>query len=162
MNRISWIVLCTLMVSLSGYAQQEEKNVKEVIERLFKGMQLGDSAMVRTTFHKNVTLATALRNRENVPVLRRETSIDAFLKAIGSPHPEPWNEEIWDVEVKVDGDFAQVWCDYAFYVGKNFSHCGIDSFHLHKGADGWKIFHLADTRKTTDCQIPKDIVEKYK
>lgn len=162
MNRISWIVLCTLMVSLSGYAQQEEKNVKEVIERLFKGMHLGDSAMVRTTFHKNVTLATALRNRENVPVLRRETSIDAFLKAIGSPHPEPWNEEIWDVEVKVDGDFAQVWCDYAFYVGKNFSHCGIDSFHLHKGADGWKIFHLADTRKTTDCQIPKDIVEKYK
>jgi hypothetical protein len=162
MNRISWIVLCTLMVSLSGYAQQEEKSVKEVVERLFKGMQLGDSAMVRTTFHKNVTLATALRNRENVPVLRRETSIDAFLKAIGSPHPEPWNEEIWDVEVKVDGDFAQVWCDYAFYVGKNFSHCGIDSFHLHKGADGWKIFHLADTRKTTDCQIPKDIVEKYK
>jgi hypothetical protein len=129
---------------------------------LFKGMQLGDSAMARTAFAREVTLATAFRNKEGSPVLGRESSVDDFLKAIGSPHPETWNEEIWGVEIKVDDDFAQVWCNYAFYVGKKFSHCGVDAFQLHKGKDGWKIFHLSDTRRGEPCNVPQEISAKYK
>ena len=59
------------------------------------------------------------------------------------------------------GDFAQVWCDYAFYIGNTFSHCGVDAFQLHKQKDGWKIFHLADTRRTENCTIPKSIQQKH-
>jgi hypothetical protein len=64
--------------------------------------------------------------------------------------------------VQIDGDFAQVWCDYAFYTDNTFSHCGIDAFQLHKGKDGWKIFHLADTRRKDNCVIPQDIQNKHK
>lgn len=160
-NKIIWFALFTLLPAF-GFSQSPESQVREVIDRLFMGMHLGDSAMVHSTFHQTVTMATAFRNRDGVPMLRRESSIADFLKAVGTPHAEPWTEEIWEVEIKIDGDFAQAWCNFAFYVGKKFSHCGIDSFHFHKGVEGWKIFHLADTRHSDNCKIPTSISEKYK
>jgi Putative lumazine-binding len=161
-----WIIVIVCLVAsatLHVSAQQSEadKAVVEPVRILFKGMQLGDSAMVRIVFAKEVTMATVYRDKQNNPVVTRESSIDGFLKALGTPHTDPWNEEIWDIEVKRDGDFAQVWCSYAFYRGHTFSHCGIDAFHLYRGKDGWKIFHLSDTRRQEGCQVPKDIQRKY-
>lgn len=152
------------LVNRIGYAQppSDEKTIIEVIGQLFKGMEKGDSSMVRASFAKEITMATMRKDKENNPLLTRENSIDGFLKAVGTPHPETWYEEIWNVKVQIDGDFAQVWCDYAFYIGKKFSHCGVDAFHLHRGKQGWKIFHLADTRRTTECVIPQEIQNKHK
>jgi hypothetical protein len=125
-------------------------------------MEKGDSAKVHSAFATQVTMATILRDKNNTPVIRNESSIADFLKAVGTPHSEIWYEEIWSVKVQIDGDFAQAWCDYAFYVGNTFSHCGVDAFHLFKGKDGWKIFHLADTRRKDNCSIPADIQAKHK
>ena len=152
----------TMLVNLYAQSPADEVAVKEVITRLFTGMQKGDSAMVHSAFAKEVTMATAFRDKNNNPVLEHENSIAGFLKAVGTPHPEVWYEEIWNVSVKIDGDFAQGWCDYAFYLGNKFSHCGIDAFELHKGKDGWKIFHLADTRRREGCNIPQEIQDKHK
>jgi hypothetical protein len=152
-----------LGMNLKAQTFSEENAVKEVIERLFKGMKLGDSAVVHSTFYnKSATTATVFRDKNNTPLIRRESSIQGFLDAVGKPHSEIWYEEIWNVKVQVDGEMAQAWCDYAFYIDKNFSHCGADAFHLFKGKDGWKIFHLADTRRKTGCAIPKEIQDKHK
>lgn len=156
----TWVLL--VLCTLTSKAQTEEANIKEVIEHLFKGMQLGDSTMVRSVFHKEVTMATVYRNRENAIVLRRESSIEDFVKSVGTPRADALNEEIWDLTIQRDGDFAQAWCDYAFYIGKKFSHCGVDAFHLFKTEKGWRIFHLADTRRSTNCTIPPAISNKYK
>jgi hypothetical protein len=139
----------------------EERAVKEVIVRLFKAMEAGDSAMLHSAFAPAPTTATVFRDQNNTSVLRQENSIESFLKAVGTPHKEVWYEEIWNVKIQLDGDFAQAWCDYAFYTGNTFSHCGVDAFHLHKGNKGWKIFHLADTRRKTGCQIPREIQNKH-
>lgn len=163
---VRFAVTVYFIVFLAGgiCAQQnpDEKAVAAVIAQLFTGMEKGDSAMVRASFAKEVTMATVRKDKENNPLLTRESSLDGFLKAVGTPHPETWYEEIWNVKVQIDGDFAQVWCDYAFYVGKKFSHCGVDAFHLHRGKQGWKIFHLADTRRATGCEIPEEIQGKHK
>jgi hypothetical protein len=66
------------------------------------------------------------------------------------------------MKIQIDGDFAQAWCDYAFYVGHRFNHCGIDAFHLIREKDGWKIFHLADTRRKEGCHVPEEIQKKHK
>ena len=147
----------------SLHAQQAPDNdaIVKVVRRLFEGMQKGDSAMVRSTFAKEVTLVTMRRNKENKSSLTRESSIDGFLKAVGTPHPDVWYEEIWNIKVQQDDNFAQVWCDYGFYVGKKFSHCGVDAFQLYKENDGWKIFHLADTRRSSPCTIPAEIERKH-
>jgi hypothetical protein len=145
-------------------AQQAPDNdaIIKVVRRLFEGMQNGDSAIVRSTFAKEVTLVTMRRNKENKSSISRENSIDGFLKAVGTPHPDIWNEEIWNLKVQQDDNFAQVWCDYGFYVGNKFSHCGVDAFHLYKEDDGWKIVHLADTRRNSPCTIPAEIERKHR
>ena len=139
-----------------------EEEVKTVIGTLFRGMQLGDSAMVRSTFSPDVQFATIIVGKDGVSTRHVEGSASPFLKAVGSPHVETWNEEIWNLKISIDGNLAQAWCDYAFYIGKRFSHCGVDAFLLHQEKDGWKIFHLADTRRASPCAVPKEIEAKYK
>lgn len=156
------ILLTVSVTQVSAQQASDEAAIREVINQVFKGMENGDSAKVHSAFAREVTLASVFRDKAGNPVLRRESSVRDFLKAVGTPHPEIWYEETWNYRVQQDGDLAQVWCDYAFYLGKNFSHCGVDAFQLHKGKDGWKVFHLADTRRKADCNIPKEIQDKHK
>jgi hypothetical protein len=154
--------LLILLASALVHAQvSEEANVMEVINRLFTGMHNADSTMIRSVFGDKVTLATVVQNKEGKHVLKVEDFND-FIKSIGKPSPEPLTEEIWNLKVQIDGAFAQAWCDYGFYVGNNFSHCGVDAFQLIKTQEGWKIFNLADTRRRDGCNVPEEIKKKHK
>ena len=158
------MLLFNTVLVAQGMSQNatEEAAVTGVINRLFKGMELGDSAMVHSVFYKEITMARVTRDKNNNVVLRSEKSVDGFLKAIGTPHKEVWYEDIWNIKVQIDGDFAQLWCDFAFYRDKTFSHCGVDAFHLIKANGEWKIFHLADTNRKTGCDIPQNIRDRHK
>ena len=68
-----------------------------------------------------------------------------------APAGDVWNERIWDPEVRIDGDVAQVWAYYTFHRNGAFSHCGVDAFMLLKVGGEWKITQLADSRRTTGC-----------
>lgn len=168
MNKMHSVIVSSflILVSIGGSGQvgvpAEEKAVKEVIEKVFVSMAKGDSAALHSIFSSGATMVSVYRDKNNEPVLKRDPSIDPFLKAIGTPHPEPYHEEVWNLKISIDGDLAQAWCDYALYVGNKFSHCGVDAFHLHKDKYGWKIFHLADTRRKTGCEIPQEIQDKHK
>lgn len=149
-------------MALPGYCQStEESAVKNVIAQLFEGMEKSDSAMVSATFERNASMATLYRNKNNEPSFHQESSISEFLNAVGSPKKETWHEAFWNVKINIDGDLASAWCDYAFYVGKKFSHCGVDAFLLRRTAAGWKIFYIADTRRKEPCAIPDEIRKKY-
>jgi len=124
-------------------------------------MNLGDSAMVHSAFAKEVSLGTIAKDKSGNPIARKSEITD-FLKAVGTPHAEAWSEPVWDTKIDIDGDFAQVWAKYAFYLGKKLSHCGVDAFHLIKDGKEWKIFHLIDTRQTTGCEIPPAISSRFK
>jgi hypothetical protein len=161
MRKITFFVIIGLYIfrfPASAQSTSDEKAISAVLERLFKGMELGDSAMVRSTFAKRVAVAGISFDQNNETVLRvDEKAMDTFLKAIGTKHSATWYEEFWDLEIQTDGILAQTWCNYAFYSGKSFSHCGVDAFQLYKSSDGWKIFQLADTRRKGDCGIPEEI-----
>jgi hypothetical protein len=152
------IVFTAILAGMPARAlaqEDEETAVMEVVSALFDAMRAGDSAAMRATLHPSATAATASL-REGVPTLTRETSLDGFVQAVGTPHDEVWDERIWDPEVKVDGLLATAWMNYAFFAGDTFSHCGVDAFQLFKGADGWKIFHIADTRRREACEMPEE------
>jgi hypothetical protein len=123
--------------------------VLAVVRRLFDGMRAGDSAMVRSVFDVHARLVSA-GIRDGQPYAR-VTTAEEFIAAVGRPHDAVWDERIWDTEVRVDGNLASVWTKYAFYLGERFSHCGVDAFHLVRGAEGWKIVDLADTRRQEGC-----------
>jgi len=158
---LSFLLVVGLHHSVLSQEKNDKDTVTEVIAKLFKAMELGDSAMARQCFAKDVTTATVVKDKTGKAVIHREQSVAGFMKAIGTPHKEVWYEEIWNLQIQVDGDFAQAWCDYAFYSDKNFGHCGVDAFHLYRENGSWKIFHLADTRRKGGCQIPADIQKKH-
>lgn len=132
-----------------------EEEVLAVVQRLFDGMRAADSSMVRSTLHPDTRLVTA-GEAEGGPELG-VGSMDDFVTAVGTPHEEVWDERIWDPEVRIDGHLATVWVSYAFYLGTEFSHCGVDAFQLFDGAEGWKIFQIADTRRREGCEIPEGV-----
>ncbi len=131
----------------------DEKAITKVISQLFDGMRLGDSSMVSACFYSEVEMFTSYSDRQGNPHLKKG-DLPEFLKAVGTPHNEIWDEVIWNIKTNVNGNLAQVWMDYAFYVGEKFSHCGVNALHLTKTKEGWKIFHLADTRQQKGCIEP--------
>jgi hypothetical protein len=127
----------------------ETEAVKKVINQLFEGMRKGDSTMVSGTFSKGMILQTISEREGKVQVKTDKPS--GFLKAVGTPHPEIWDERITFDQVLIDDNLASVWTSYQFYVGDKFSHCGVNSFQLVKGNEGWKIVYLIDTRRKENC-----------
>lgn len=149
--RIGFCVLGLLMTVLVGKAQTENEAIQKTIMTLFDGMRKGDSAMVHSAFAKDAIMQTIANNREGQMQVQSGNLTD-FLKAVGTPHAEVWDERIEFGDIKVDGPMASVWTPYQFFRGENFSHCGVNSFQLYKSEKGWKIIYLVDTRRRDDCK----------
>jgi len=139
--------------SVAAQAATPEQEVKAVVERLFNGMRAADSAAVHAVFHPQARLqTTAVRQGE--PVLRTD-SIEAFLRAVGTPRTEVWDERVSNLEIRTDGDLATAWMDYAFYLDNRFSHCGVNALQLFRTKDrGWQIIQIIDTRRRECPRIP--------
>ncbi|UYZ63982.1 nuclear transport factor 2 family protein [Hymenobacter weizhouensis] len=131
-------------------APTETEAVQATIRAFFDGMRRADSAAVRRTLAPGAVFHT-IGSRSGQPQLRPEKPAD-FVKAVGTPHPQVWDERISFGPVLIDANLASVWAPYEFYLGSTFSHCGVNSFQLVKLADGWRIAHIIDTRRKEKCK----------
>lgn len=128
----------------------QENEVIKTIDLLFDGMRKGDSSMVRSSFHNEATLSTTYTDAKGNSHFEKE-NIDDFVKAVGTPHKEIWNEKILNYEILISDNLAQVWTEYEFYVDDKFSHCGANAFLLFKDQKEWKIINITDTRRRENC-----------
>lgn len=142
----TFLFLLMLLPSLAFSQKAEKKEVRKVIDQLFDGMRKGDSAQVRKIFFPNATLNTSFVNSKGESKLHRD-SIGSFIKAIGTPHKEVWDERLLSCEIKIDDNLATVWTRYAFYVDDVYSHEGVNAFQLAKTEGSWKILVITDTRR---------------
>lgn len=135
-------------------SQSAPDDVMKPIHQLFDGMRKHDSAMVRNAFAPEGRLVSVGERDGQVTmrIITPEQFAGAVGRAAGGP---PWDEPIYDPEIRIDGRLAMVWVKYDFLLGERWSHCGIDAIMLSQLADGWKITQLADTRQTTGCTTPK-------
>ena len=138
-----------LLIFTKIFAQnEEEKGVRATINLLFEGMRKSDSSMVRGVFHPSCRMQSMyVSSKTGKPQLETEDSINSFVKSIGTPHKEIYDERLLSWDIKIDGNLALVWTPYEFWLGDKLSHCGVDTYVLFKGETGWKITHLADTRR---------------
>lgn len=144
--------LCPATLQAQSASADDSRSVMAIVTRLFDGMRKGDSSMVRSVFDPRVRMIT-VDMRTGVPRTTVATGADNFAKAVGTPHPDVWDERITNPKVDIDGSLASVWVDYAFFAGTKFSHCGIDHFLLTRSESGvWTILELSDTRRTTGCE----------
>ena len=140
------------MIAAPVLAQSaEETEVLAVVKRVFDGMRAADSAMVRSTFATGARFAM-LDARAN-PATIRYDSIDGWLGGVARS-ANRWDEQIYDVQTRVDAGIAQVWAPYTFYLDKKVSHCGVNMIQMLKTPDGWKITQLSDSRRREGCPDP--------
>ena len=124
----------------------EEKAVMHVVHELFDGMREKDADKIRGVFAEGARLGGVGREGSV-----NYTTAEQFAMTIGGLEGS-LDERIWDWEVQIDGNLAQVWTKYDILIGGNFSHCGVDAFQLLNLQGEWKIVHLADSRHTgPDC-----------
>ncbi|WP_207432773.1 nuclear transport factor 2 family protein [Sabulibacter ruber] len=160
--RQSLLLLFCLCLSATTFSQSrktakttvspDDKAVEAAVVRFFDGMRAGDSTMARSVLAPNARLFSVSADKTG-KVLPRETPMNKFVEMIAQPHPQVLDERIWDVKVSIDGDLATLWCEYAFYIGDTFSHCGVDAFQLYRSPEGWKIFVISDTRRKENCDL---------
>lgn len=144
------ILIILTFVSTTALAQSEEAAVKRAVNKLFEGMKTSDTALIRSAFSVFPVLQTIVKNKEGKTIVLTEP-LDSFLVAVGRRHQEVYDEQIRFDLVRIDGELAIVWAPYKFYLGSQFSHCGVDSFQLIKINGEWKIQYLIDTRRRQGC-----------
>jgi hypothetical protein len=127
-----------------------EREVIDVVERLFDAMRAQDSAAARALFEPGTRLRSVSRRQGGVIAIS-EDSLGMFLRAIGTPRAQMLDERIANERVLIDEPFAVAWVDYTFYLGDQKSHCGVDAFQLVRRPAGWRIFALTDTRRRENC-----------
>lgn len=140
-----------LLLNFLAHAQLDTVQVRATVDQLFTGMRTGDSSLVSQSFTTDATLQS-ISLTPDVKIRVGKDVISDFIKAVGTPHKEIWDERIYDLKIQVDGPMATVWAPYKFYVGEKFSHCGVNAFTLIKTEKGWKIASITDTRRKDECK----------
>ena len=129
-------------------SQSAEAEVLAVVNGVFEGMRKVDSAMVRPLFHAKARMITVDSRNPGASI---EESVEGFIRSVGRPRTEVFDERLSNVKTMIDGSLASVWADYKFYRGTTLNHCGVDHFLLVKEGNAWKIIELADTRRRENC-----------
>ncbi len=132
----------TLAVLLpqSGHAQAaDEQAVILVVENLFTAMQTKDIALIERTMTPQAFVIGVGDSGMS------QSARDDFTSSIGGAGVE-LIERMWDPEVRIDGQVAQLWAPYDFYLGAEFSHCGSDAFHFVKVDGEWKMAGVTYSR----------------
>ncbi|RYE57910.1 MAG: hypothetical protein EOP48_04770 [Sphingobacteriales bacterium] len=129
----------------------EEDAVKGAINALFDGMRTSDTTLANTAFAEKCIMQTIVKTKDGKITVRNEDPAK-FVSSLAGTHPK-YDERIQFTKILIDGDLASVWTDYKFFLGDQFSHCGVNSFQLLKTNKGWKIIYLIDTRRKDNCNF---------
>ena len=133
----------------------EEEKVKAVVETFFEGFHARDSVVMKSVFHEDPVVQTIGRTKEGETKLMHE-ELEKVLRGIVSiPLETNFKEVLHDYVIKIDGDMANAWTPYSFYLNDTFSHCGVNNFQLLRQNGEWKIIYLIDTRRREGCEEKK-------
>ena len=139
------------VVAQSEASAQDAAGALAAVEQIFEGMRTANAGMVREVFAPDARFAVLDTRGE--PATIAAQGVDGWIRAIDGSGGS-WDERIYDVEVKVDGNMASVWAPYTFYRAGEISHCGINSIELLHDGLGWKVTQISDTRRRDGCPDP--------
>lgn len=117
-------------------AAQASSEIVSVVEDLFRAIAERDTALARSLFVPEAPLLSVRATGDTAA--RRFRPVEEFVAGLAGPGPE-LDERMWDPEITMEGPLATLRAPYDFRVDGEFSHCGIDVFHLVRTAEGWKL-----------------------
>ncbi|HWQ57332.1 MAG TPA: hypothetical protein VN442_26860 [Bryobacteraceae bacterium] len=144
--RILAIALLVLVMRAPA-AASEEQAVVTTVQRLFDAMEARDPTAASAVLLSKGGYFFVREKGGEVSV--GGVSYGEFAARLGKDK-EPIREVMRDPKVLLHGRVATLWTPYEFHRGGKLSHCGVDSFHLLKTADGWKIAGFVYTVEPCD------------
>ena len=142
-------VICILFF-YNPQAQTAEDSVKAVVNALFEAMKTGNEQGLKDCFSDSAILQTIANTKAGQKIIRTE-QVAEFAASVSKLPKGAADERIVFETIRIDGPLAIVWTPYKFYYNKQFSHCGVNSFHLVNLNGSWKIHFLIDTRRKEPC-----------
>ncbi len=147
-----WLVMAAVAAVCPTWASaQDEAGALAAVHQLFEGMRTANPTTVREVFAAEARFA--MLNDRGGPLRVTVQSVNGWIDAIGAS-AGGWDEQLYDVEVRADGNMASIWAPYTFYLNGAVSHCGINSIELLYDAEGWKVTQISDTRRGEGCPDP--------
>jgi len=144
-------VLALFIGAAPARAQDADRAaVLATVQKVFDAMRTRDTSLLSVAFDTSARLV-GVRTRDGASTITLTTASQFGAAIVRAPAGDVWNERIFEPEVRIDGDVAQVWAYYTFHRNKEFSHCGVDAFMLRRLGAQWKITQLSDSRRTTGC-----------
>jgi hypothetical protein len=126
----------------------DREAVMSVIHSFFASMTAKDVASMQQIMTEDGILYGYRESAEglNVFSLTHASYLENLAKHEGIPV-----ERIWDAEIKLHDRIAIVWTPYDFHNDGVFSHCGMNTFSMLRGDDGWKITGVVFSVQTEGC-----------
>jgi hypothetical protein len=149
MKKLLITLICVLTFGVSIFAQDDKKDSLAVVDKLFTEMANHNPSEILSLWQKEATLAAIIKTKDGKTVHRTLTP-DAFSKNFAVKKGE-LKELMYKPKVEVYTDFAMVWGRYVFFTDDKISHCGVNSFHLVKTENGWKIANASSTIEPNGC-----------
>jgi hypothetical protein len=145
-GRLVCLLLATAILASTPQAARaqspEQDAAYKVITDLFNGMRTRDTAAMRAAFTSNASMQSI------TPDSVRFNTIDGWITGVaGAPAGTVLDERLANAVILVDGNLANVWVDYWFFIGERFSHSGVDAYLLARQGGTWRIFSVVDTRR---------------
>jgi len=155
MRTSRWIAALSLATALhaparDAHAQDTDRAaVLATVQKVFDAMRTRDTVLLASAFDTSARLVGV--TTRGTPAVSLITATQFGTAISRAPAGDVWNERIFEPEVRIDEEVAQVWAYYTFHRSSTFSHCGVDAFMLlHVGAE-WRITQLSDSRRTRGC-----------
>ncbi|TXC75645.1 nuclear transport factor 2 family protein [Luteibaculum oceani] len=133
-----------------------QEAVMQTALNLLEGIRNSDTVLFKSAFVANPDLAVVYKDATGKDRFQKN-NFKEFIGSVGKEKSQVWDEVIWNVDIRIDDKLAVMSCDYAFYLGRKFHHCGMDVFVMHQVDGSWKVFQLSDTRKDEGCKVPKEL-----
>jgi citrate lyase beta subunit len=144
------LAAATLAPRVSPAQDAERASVLAAVQKVFDAMRTRDTALLSQAFDTTGRMVR-INTRSTPPAVSLVHPAQFAASILRAPAGDVWNERIYDPEVRIDGDIAQVWAYYTFHRNATFSHCGVDAFMLVKVAGAWKVTQLADSQRKEGC-----------
>ena len=121
---IAMIILTTGALSAcTAPADQETAEVRAVLDQVFDAMRAGDDESLKTLILEDTSLD---RITPGAPVERANSS--GWINWVSTLEPGQADEQIFDVEIHVEGPLAVAWAPFTIAIDGELKSCGVNQF----------------------------------
>jgi len=147
------LVVFGLLFSIASWCQINEKeDVQRAIKTFFQGFHAQDTLALQNSVSKAMVLQNISKDSVGNTIVKSMPFNDFAIGIAGIPKTTKFEEKLKSFNIQVDGNMANAWTPYEFWLNDTFHHCGVNSFQLVKYGEDWKIVYLIDTRREQDCE----------